>query len=807
MPQPTPLPPDTLRRRCDPATIPFDTTATAEPLAEPVGQERAVDAVRLATRLRSPGCNLYAAGPAETGKLTLVRTFLERCAATEPTPPDVCYVFDFAAPHRPRALLLPAGRGQALRQDLERLVDDLRAEIPAALESDDLRARKEAIEEEVKARHSRAFEEVRAAAEARGIAFLRTPLGFGIAPSRNGEVLTPEQLAELSPEDHKRIQEDIAALEKQLSSAVAKSAAWAREARDKVKALLREVLGRAVAGLIDATKSRHADLAEVCGHLEAIRRDVVENVEEFLHPREQQLPAFLGGGDRSGLPGAPFRRYLANVLVDHGGRRGAPVVHELHPTLVNLLGRVEYESHLGTLVTDFHLVRAGALHRANGGYLVLDARDLLLQPYAWDALRRALRSRELRIESFGQAIGLVTTVSLEPAPVPLDVKVVLVGDRVLHRILEAVDPEFGTLFQVVADFSDDFARTPENERLFARLAAEVARGHSLRPLDRGAVARAIEESSRACGDSGRLSTHVGSLLTLLREADHWAAVAGRTTVLADDVRRAVAEADRRAGRVRDEVLERIRERSILLDTSGARVGQVNALSVVDLGRSAFGRPSRVTARVRLGKGEVVDVEREVELGGPIHSKGVMILAAFLGSRYSTSHPLSVTASLVFEQSYGPVEGDSASCAELCALLSALADLPLAQNLAVTGSVDQHGNVQPVGGVNEKVEGFFDACSVLGLTGDQGVVLPASNARHLMLRDDVVESARAGRFRVVVVRDVDQAMEALTGIPAGARGADGRFPECSVNARVEARLAALAERRAELARAGPTGTAP
>jgi lon-related putative ATP-dependent protease len=490
-----------------------------------------------------------------------------------------------------------------------------------------------------------------------------------------------------------------------------------------------------------------------------------------------------------------MRRYQVNLLVDNRDGRGAPVVYEDNPTFQNLVGQIEYISHMGALVTDFNLIRAGALHKANGGYLMLDAHKLLTQPFAWEAIKRALRSAEVRIESLGHSLGLTSTASLEPQPIPLDVKVVLLGERLLYYLLCHYDPEFNELFKVAVDFEDEAPRGDENHLRYASLIGAIARREKLLPFDRKAVARVIEHSSRLAGDAEKLSAQTLTVADLLREADYLAGSAGRSVVGAEDVQSAIDAQTRRADRMRRRIQEEIERGMILIATEGHRIGQVNGLSVVDLDRFAFGRPSRITARVRLGKGEVIDIEREVELGGPIHSKGVMILAGFLGARYAPDHPLSLGATLVFEQSYGGVEGDSASAAELCALLSALAEVPINQSFAVTGSVNQHGEAQAVGGVNEKIEGFYDLCKARGLTGGQGVLIPASNTKHLMLRRDVVEAVAAGKFHVYAVETIDQGMELLTGLPAGERDASGVFPTGSVNHRVEARLLELAAKRA------------
>jgi len=788
-----PLPARQLRRTCDPSQFDFETTAELEDLSEIVGQERAVDAILFSIGIRHEGYNLFALGPSGTGKRTTIGQFLDLQASAEPIPPDWCYVNNFEQPHRPRALRLPPGQGVVLRKDMEELIEELRTAIPAAFESEDYRTRKQEAEEEFKEQQEETFGQVQKQAQERDVALIRTPAGLAFAPLREGEVVSPDEFQKLPEEERKRFEEDIAKLQEQLQEALHQVRQWEREAREKVKELNRQVAMFAVGHRIDELHERYAELPDVVDYLDAVRQDVVENVDKFRSPEE--APQIMGVPLPRSLAGPSlFHRYQVNVLVDHSRSEGAPVIYEESPTYNNLIGRIEHLAQMGALVTDFNLIKPGALHRANGGYLILDARQLLLQPYAWDGLKRVLRSREAHIESLGQALSLVSTISLEPEPIPLDVKVVLIGERLLYYLLYQHDPDFGELFKVEADFNEEMARTTENSLLYARLIGTMARGGELRPFDRGAVARVIERSARIAGDAEKLSAHLLSIADLLREADYWAGVAGNGAVTVADVQRAIDAQIRRADRLQERVQEQIQRGTILIDTTGERVGQVNGLSVIALGHFAFGQPSRITARVRLGKGKVIDIEREVELGGPIHSKGVLILSSFLGARYAAERPLSLSASLVFEQSYGGVEGDSASLAELCALLSALAGVPIKQSWALTGSVNQHGAVQPIGGVNEKIEGFFDVCKARGLTGEQGVLIPVFNVQNLMLRHDVVEAVEAGQFHVYAVETVDQGIELLTGIPAGERDGEGNFTEGSINQRVEARLIELAEKQ-------------
>jgi lon-related putative ATP-dependent protease len=784
-----------LCQECKPSQFEFKTTDDLEDLTDVIGQERAVEAIQFGIGIQREGYNLFALGPSGTGKRTTIGQFLDLKAASEPIPPDWVYVNDFEKPHKPRAMKLPSGQGVVLRDDMEELLEELQTAIPAAFESEDYRTRKQEVEEEFKERQEQAFAEVQKRAQERNVSLIRTPVGLAFAPMRDGEVVSPEEFQKLPEEERQQVEDEIGELQEQLQVAIHQVRQWEREAREKMKELDREVAMFAVGHFIDELREKYAELPEVVDYLNAVQEDVIENVEEFR--KSEETPQIMGIPLPPSLAGAPvFRRYQVNVIIDHSESEGAPVVFEEHPTYNNLIGRVEHLAQMGALVTDFNLIKPGALHRANGGYLIVDARQLLLQPYAWDGLKRVLRSRELRIESLGQALSLVSTVSLEPDPIPLNVKVILIGERLLYYLLYQYDPDFGELFKVEADFNQEMERSPEGNQLYARLIATLARRNDLRSFDRGAVAQVITRSARKAGDAEKLSVHLLSVSDLLREADYWAGEASHKVVQAGDVERAIEAQIHRSDRVRERVQERIQRGTILIDMDGERVGQVNGLSVLMLGNFSFGQPNRITARVRMGSGKVVDIEREVELGGPIHSKGVLILSSFLGSRYAPKHPLSLSASLVFEQSYGGVEGDSASMAELCALLSALAEVPLKQSLAITGSVNQHGEAQPIGGVNEKIEGFFDVCRTRGLTGEQGVIIPTSNVQHLMLRHDVVKAVRDGQFQVYAIETVDQAIELLTGLPAGRRGKTGDFTEGSVNQRVEARLIELAETQRE-----------
>lgn len=780
---PAPLSPEKLYSRCDFAPVDFATTDELEDLPDMLGQARAAEAVDFGLAIRAEGYNVFVMGPVGTGKRTLVMEMVEKAAAVSPVPADWVYVNNFAQPHKPRAIRLPTGRGKALKADMQRLIEDLLAAIPSIFESDEYRNRLEEIEQEFSERESDAFKAFGEEAEREGIALLRTPSGFGLAPERNGEVLGPDEFEKLPEEEKARIRKVIEGLHDRLHKLIRQAPQWLREKRERVRELNREFSRLAVDHQIGELRDKYRDLPEVLDYLQAVEQDLIDNADDFRKPQEG-MPQILG------LPVAvapSFRRYQVNLLVDHSASKGAPVVAPDHPSHAALVGRVEHMEHLGALVTDFTLIKPGALHQATGGYLVLDAHRLLLQPYAWEGLKRALRSRRIRTDSLAQMLSLTSTISLEPDPIPLDVKVVLVGERLLYYLLCEYDIDFRELFKVVADFEDDLPRSGDTPLRYARLIATLARKERLLPFDRSACARLVEQAAREAGDAERLSTHMQGLLDLMREAHFLTRQAGERAVSHERVQAVIDARDRRTGRLRARFQDAILRGTVYIETSGMMTGQVNGLALIDLGDSRFAHPSRITANVRLGEGEVIDIQREVDLGGAIHSKGVLILSSFLATRYASNLPLSLVATLTFEQTYGEVEGDSASMAELCALLSALAGLPIRQSLAVTGSVDQHGRMQAIGGVNEKIEGFFDICRARGLTGEQGVLIPHSNVKHLMLRGDVVEACADGRFHVWPVDGVDEAIELLTGTPAGIPDAQGVVPEGSVNYRVAARL--------------------
>jgi len=777
---------DLLYQRCDPEQFDFNTTEELEDLSEVIGQPRAVDAVRFGIGILHKGYNLFALGPTGTGKHALVQRYASEQARAGKLPPDWCYVNNFQQPHEPRMLSMPPGRGVELERDMEQLVEDLHDVIPTVFDSDEYRTHSRAIEDELSEQREQALHEIQEHAEEKKITLIRTPSGFTLAPMRDDEVLGPEEFEKLPEDERERIERDTENLQEQLRKVLQQVPGWQKEARDRIGELNREIAASAVSHLIDTLRAAYRELPKVCEYLDEVEKDVIENFRHFLHHEEEKHGLQIVGAELAERDDEMQvdKRYMVNAFITHENQDSAPVIYEDYPSYNNLIGRVEHRAELGALLTDFTMIRPGALHRANGGYLIVDALKVLMQPFAWEGLKRALQAGEICIESLAQLMSVVSTVSLAPQPIPLNIKVILLGEPHIYYLLSMYDPEFNELFKVAADFDYRMDRTPESQQLYARLIGSLVRVEKLRHLDRSAVARVIEHSARLLEDGEKLLTHTRSLTDILREADYWATQQEHDTVTGDDVQRAIDARIYRVDRVRERMQEEVSRGTLLIDTTGQKTGQVNGLSVLDLGNFMFGRPSRITARARMGDGEVVDIEREVELGGPIHSKGVFILSALLGGRYLPDRPLALTASLVFEQSYGEIEGDSASSAEFYALLSALADAPVLQSLAVTGSVNQQGEIQPIGGVNEKIEGFFDICNMRGLTGDQGVIIPATNVKHLMLREDVCEAVVAGKFAIHAIDSVDDGIELLTGLPAGQRDEQGLFPDGSLNRRVE-----------------------
>ncbi len=778
MSKPEPVAADRLYRECDLSGLDFQTTDDLTGVEVPVGQDRLMQAIEFGIGMRSPDFNIYLMSDDGINHEVVI-SLLKESAASRPTPPDFCYRFNFDSPNRPLLMTLTHGTAHKLKSDLEKLVSEFRSEIPAIFETEEYRNRLHELQQQLAERQSAAIENIQEAAEAENIALLATPSGFTLAPRKDGEVLDMEAFHALPEDERKRIESAVQRIEKDLQATLQQFPLWRREAQSRIRELNEEMVMFAAGNAIQELKRSYSDCQPALTLFEAIQRDLSQNVDAFLD-------------SQSGMPVEQLlRRYQLNVLVDNAEQSGAPIIYEDLPNIPKLLGRIEHHVHQGALLTDFTLIRPGALHRANGGYLLLDLRKLLVQPMAWESLKRALSARQLRIESLEQLYSMMSTVSLEPEPIPLDAKIVLIGNRRWFYLLSQLDPDFDRLFKVQADFADDIPRNDQNLALFARHLAAMGRELELHPFSRAAVARIIEHASRLADDNEKLLAHAETFRDLLSEADYWAVQTDNATVEAGHVQKAIDQRLYRADRINERMGEAIARGILFIATAGVAVGQVNGLTVFQLGGHRFGRPARITATARVGKGQVLDIEREVKLGGAIHSKAILILSRFLGSFYARERALALSASIAFEQSYGQIEGDSASVAETCALLSAIAGVPIHQGFAVTGSINQHGEVQPVGGVNEKIEGFFDVCKERGFSQPQGVIIPHTNLPHLMLRQDVRDAVKSGEFRIYAVEVVNEALELLTGMTAGEPEPDGSFPEGSFNSLVQQQLEAFA----------------
>jgi lon-related putative ATP-dependent protease len=785
-----PLGADRLCLKTDPARLPFETTGNLAPPEAPVGQERAMRALAFGARIAQPGYNIFVTGPQGSGRRAAVKAALARMAAAAPTPPDWCYVHNFAAAHRPLPLKLPAGQGAPFRQAMAGFVEQLQSAMPRLFESEDYRRRRGAIEDEFRRTVESALDRLRKTAEAQGLALIeRDQGGFDFLPQRDGLVLSEDEYRRLPKADRERLNDRERNLRAELDRTLAHLGGVREKAAERLRALDRELGEGVVRGLMRPVAERFGADRAVGAHIEAVFQDVMAHIETL-----QALAQSDGGETDDERDDMPFHRYEVNLLVDNGGLKGAPVLSLALPSLSNLVGKVEHVPVLVSFITDFMYIRPGFLHRANGGFLLIDALELLQQDVSWETLKRALREARIKIENLAEILDRSNAVSIQPEPIPLDLKIVLIGEPWLYYRLRELDPEFAELFKVQADFSSLADRDDANCGALLRLMSSVARDDGLKQFDRTGAARLIDEAARMAGDAEKISVRTGRLADLMREADHFAGEAGRSLICAGDIGRAVAAKEDRGGRLKALEQELVKRNIVFIDTEGAKTGQVNGITVLSASGFAFGMPARITAQVRPGPGRVTDIERLAEFSGPSHIKGVQILSGYLNGHYSQSRPLSLSASVAFEQSYGPIDGDSASTGELIAILSAIADVPLKQSIAITGSINQHGQIQPIGGANEKIEGFFDVCAARGLTRQHGVVIPKANIVNLMLRDDVVEAARKGRFAIYAVEHVDEAIEILTGLKAGARRAAGGFPRGTFNRRVADRLTYFARPR-------------
>ena len=790
----TKLTSEQLYRKCDAVKFDFTTTADLEERLSALGQDRAICAVELGINIKSRGYNLFCLGPEGTGKTSLVKRILEKEGKQRPTPDDWAYVYNFDEPHKPIAVNFPAGAAAGFAKDMEEFAYAMEHDLPEAVKNELYEEQLSVIREKYQEKRNDYVKVLQKKAKGKKVSLLHMPMGVVVAPMKNGEIISPDVFDTLSDDEKNEIMADLNAMQEEIAQHQDDAPGWEEKQTEEIKKLQEKLVKDAIKKPINDIKQKYRGNKKVAEYLKAVQNYILENIPSFVPNYDQDSKPQTEEEPMAGLLSQlknqqeedKYSKFKVNVVVKNVPDSGAPIVLLDHPTQGNLVGKVERIQQFGALITDFTLIKGGALHRANGGFLLIDARKLLLQPYSWDSLKRALASKEIKIEAPSEDTSF-STISLDPQPIPLDVKVVMTGDAELYDLLSERDPDFSDYFKVEADFGMIIDRTDENEVEYAKLIGSLTKKKNLRSLNKQAVARVIEYSSRLADDSEKLTAHVSSIGDLLKEADYWARKSKASQIGKNHVDQAIKSQIYRSDRVNRAMLEQIDKGTILLDVKGERVGQINGLVVYNFTRNSFGKPTRITTQVRLGRGEFINIEREVAMSGPIHSKGVLILQALIANRFAKRSPLSLSASIVFEQSYGGVDGDSASSTEYYCMLSAIANLPIKQSLAVTGSINQFGEIQPIGGVNEKIEGFFEVCKYNGLTGKQGVIIPRTNVVNLMLREDVLEAVENGQFSIYAIDDVDDGIELLTGIPAGKADKRGRFPKGTVNYMVQQSL--------------------
>ena len=773
---------------CDPQSMNYSSSAEVGSQGTIIGQERAVRAMRFGLDIQDKGFNIFVAGRPGTGRTTAIERFLDEIASAKPAPDDWCYVHNFEDSYRPHAMRLPAGQAREFQKDIEGLIKSITQEIQAAFEGEQYANERENALKSFQEQKEQLIENVGAFAQKNGFGLQATPMGIIPIPVKDGKPMSDGDFLSLPEAEREQLKGTQEKIQNEVENALRQTRALDNSAQEALEKLDGQVVHFVLHHAMEQLVEKYKGQPDVLAHLEAIENNILENISQFKPTDEEKGPQ-LPGPKRT-----PTDRYRVNLLVDNSKLQGAPVIVEMNPTYSNLFGRIEQEAFLGALVTDFTLIRGGSLHKANGGYLVLPAEDVIRNPFTWESLKRCLRNSEIAIEQPVEQ-PVFTTKSLRPEPIPLDAKVILVGRGEIYQLLLAYDEHFNELFKVKADFDSQMDRTEAHIQDYASFVGTLCETEKLTHLDPSGLTRVVEHGSRLAEDQGKLSTRFGEIADVIREASYYARQEKAVLVTAGHIERAIEERYYRSALIQERIQELTAKDVIKIDVAGAAVGQVNGLSVLQLGDISFGQPSRITASIGLGESGVVNVEREAEMSGPVHTKGVLILAGYLAQLFAQDKPLSLNAHLVFEQNYGGVDGDSASSTELYAILSALSDLPVKQGIAVTGSVDQKGEVQAIGGVNEKIEGFYAVCKAKGLTGEQGVMIPASNVSNLMLKQEILEAVQADKFHIWSVDSIAEGIEVLTGLPAGVQE-DGSFAPGSVYSRADQRLANMAE---ELAR--------
>ncbi len=797
-----------LYRTFDPEELGIITTEECDHVSGIIGQERAVSALQFGLEIGDEGFNIFVVGPPGIGKMSTVENFLEKIAEKKETPWDWCYVNNFEDSYKPKAVSLPPGKGREFKKDMEELIDNIRRDLPVAFESEEYTAKREEITNSLNMKREAVSDELKEKAEKAGFTLQASPMGIMIFPTKEGKKLNEDEFRKLPESEREEYNERRKELQKELNEATKKIRKQEREARDKLQELDKQVALNLTGGIIEDFKEKYSDLEDVTAYLDEVKEDIVENISAFKKEQQQKQQGGGGGGQTLQLGGKMqnstnemFKKYKVNVLIDNSKQEGAPVVTELNPSYPHLFGRIEKEMKMGAFITDHTLIKPGAFHQANGGYLVLQAEDVLRNFMSWESIKRAIRSGEIEMEELSERLGFMSTKSLRPQPIPLNIKILLIARPLVYLIMQAYDQDVPELFKVKAHYDVVMDCNEQKICEFMTAVSAFCRKEELKHLDSGGAAKLLEHAVRLAGDQKKISTHFGAVADVIREASFWASKDNADNIEASHIKKAIDQKRYRSNLIQEKIEEMIKRDVLHIQVEGSEKGQVNGLSVINVGDYQFGRPSRITAGIAPGREGIIDIEREAKLGGPIHSKGVLILSGYLSQKYAHEIPLSLAARLVFEQSYQGVEGDSASSAELYALLSVLSDLPLKQGIAVTGSVDQYGNIQAVGGINEKIEGFFYVCRDKGFTGDQGVLIPESNRDNLTLREEVIEAVKEGKFHVWPVGHVDEGIELLTGKKAGEKDEKGAYPEDTVNYLVDRKLRRFADKLKEFASAG------
>jgi len=787
------LPVEKLRNVCDVTFLHCESTQDLIPLGEIIGQERAVRALKFGLGIKDHGFNVFVAGYPGTGRKTAVRNFVEAQAKTQPVPPDWCYVNNFGNQYEPTAIELPAGKGKEFREDMKNFIENVRTALPKAFESEDYVARREATIKGLENQRKQLIDELNSKAQREGFVIQTTPIGILLAPVLDGKPLSEEEMLVLPQKTKDNINEKREKLETEFRNTMRQLIDMERKIHEALKSLNKEVALYALGNQVESLMEKYRSNSEVTTYLKEVENEILDNLQQFIRrgESEQQLPFQMPW-----MKEEPYKKYEVNLIIDNSNTAGAPVVVETNPTYHNLLGRTEKEAQFGALTTDFNMIRGGAIHRANGGYLIIPVEDLLRNPLSYDGLKRDIKDAKMSIEEPEERYGFLSVKTIKPHPIPLKVKIILIGTPYLYQLMFSLDPDFQELFKIKAEFNTTMPRTDEKVRQYGSFVCGLCEKEGLKHLEGSGLAKLVEYSSRIIEDQYKLSTQFNAVADVVRESNYYAAQDSSKYITGAHVQKAIEEKIYRSKLIQEKIQEMITRGFFLIDTVEQKVGQVNGLSVMGQGDFAFGMPSRVTASIGLGREGVMDIEREAKMGGPIHTKGVLILSGYLNDKYARDRPLSLSARLVFEQNYGGVEGDSASSTELYSILSSLSGLPIKQTLAVTGSVNQKGEVQAIGGVNEKIEGFFEVCKAKGLTGQQGVMIPDSNVQNLMLKEELVEAVKAGKFNIYSVKTIDEGIEVLTGTKAGGRRKDGTYEKGTVNYLVNKQLREMAEKLKE-----------